>query len=247
MKKLPYTIEKYRDRKSWLKARGVGGSDLCAVVNGVGRWGTIVGVWEELVYGIQGTLIENQSMTDGRRAEEPIKELFLIRHPELERLSPSKAIWLVRRNDTPEITLSPDTLVKRGKEQGFAEIKLKTIHNESVIPNYLVNLKEEEPQYYWQIIHYFVAKPDTAFGYFVVCFDLQKKEEDGAWRHQRYLIDELYISRQDVLEDIERAEKALQDFIVNSLRPKKRPEIKLEGRKETQIQWDKSSNIKTLR
>ena len=247
MKKLQYTIEKYRSRQAWLNARGVGGSDLAAVVNGIGRWGTIIGVWEELVYGIKEPLAESQLMADGRRAEEPIKELFLIRHPELERTSPSKAIWLIRRTDTPEITLSPDMLLKRGKEQGFAEIKLKTIHNESVIPNYLVNLKEEEPQYYWQLIHYFVAKQDIAFGYFVVCFDLQTKEEDGSWKHQRYLIDELYISKEDVLEDIERAEKALQDFIVNNLRTKKRPEVKLEGRKETQIQWNKSSNIKTLR
>lgn len=245
--KKQYEIEKYRNRQAWLQARRIGGTDLCSIVNGVGRWGNIVSVWESLVYGSREPLSENQAMADGRKAEEHIKELFLLRHPELSRFSPAKAIWLVRRKDFPEITLSPDTLVKRGKDEGFVEIKLKSIYNEASIPNYLVNIKAEEPQYYWQIIHYFIAKPDTVFGYFVVCFDVQSKDEDGNWKHSRYTIDELYIRREDVLDDIGRGEAALEDFILNSLRTKKRPEIKLEGRKEKPISWDKSSNIQTLR
>lgn len=241
-----YVIRKFKTREPWLKARQIGGSDLCAVVNGVSRWSNVVEVYDRIVTGYEPAK-DSGRMAMGRKAEEPIKELFLISQPNLKRVSPKKIIWLIQRKDYPEITLSPDTIVSNGLEQGFIEIKFKQIFSENEIPAYMTNLKEEDPQYYWQLIHYFVAKCDLKFGYLVICFDICTKNEKGEWEHSKYLIDSLYMPRDYVKADIALAESKLIDLITNNIRPRIRPQTTLKGEQKENIQWNKLSNIKKLR
>ena len=243
-----YLIEKYRTRALWLKARGIGGSDLAAIVNKVGRWANFIEVYDRLK-GKPEPERDTVSMSRGRKAEEPVKELFLLSHPELSRVSPKRSIWLIRRKDLREITLSPDTLLRDRKgRKCFAEIKLKQVFGEAQIPTYLQSLREEEPQYWWQCMHYFVAMDDCAAGYLVVCFEVMEKDEKGKWRHSRFVIDELRIPREAVAEDIALAEETLKAFILENLRPGIRPKTTIQSeRSEKKIEWTKSSSIRTLK
>lgn len=248
-----YRIEKYLKREDWLKARKIGGTDLAKLVNKVARWGNFIELYEDLTSPNKEikAVKETSSMARGKKAEEHIKELFLLTQPELTRLSPAKSYWLIKRKDYEEITLSPDTLVKDKNTHalGFIEIKLKQIYSEAQIPQYMVNLKEEEPQYYWQNIHYYISMNDCKFGYLVVAFDLQKKNEvTGKWTHDKYIIDSLRSNREDVQTDIDLGEECLQDFILNNLRKKQRPKTILKEEKEKgKIEWNKLSNIKVLK
>lgn len=242
---MKYRIEKYRSRAEWLKARGIGGSDLCSIVNKVGRWGNFIEVYDRCM-GQTQEQADTESMSRGRKAEEPIKSLFLMLNPKLKRQSPANSIWLVRRTDYPEMTLSPDTLVTEGREKGFVEIKLKQVFSESKIPEYLMNLKEEEPQYWWQLIDYFIVKPDTTFGYLAVGFDVMTMQ-DGKWVRDKFVLNWLRITREAVSEDIKAGEESLIRFITENIRPKKRPQVILEGQEKGTIQWIKSSVIQTLK
>lgn len=243
-----YSIEIYKERKDWLEARCIGGTDLAKLVNKVARWGNFIELYDKLVYGEEVETIENELMTKGKMAEENIKNLFLINHPELERINPSNELWLIRRKDYPEITLSPDTLVKKGNEKGYIEIKYKEIYNEESIPDYLMNLKEKDPQYFWQNIHHFVSMDDVSFGYLVVAFAVKKKnKETGLWEFDKYIIDSLYLTRDYLNKDIELGNECLIDFIENNLRPKIRPKTKLKETTEEKIEWNKLSNIALLK
>ena len=240
----PYVIERYKFRSHWLKQRKIGGSDIACIVNKVGRWGSFIDVYDRIKNGVIDET-DNESMSDGREAEEPIKELFLIAHKEYKRINDDGLIWMLRRRDYPELTLSPDTLIKKEEGTGFLEIKLKKVYSEDEIPNYLMNLKENEPQYWWQLMHYFVVGTDIKFGHLVVCFDVLGKQ-DEKWCHQRFVIEDLEITRESVEEDIQTAEKEAIKFIEENLRLGIRPKTKLEGHEGGNIKWTKLSNTQTF-
>ena len=244
-----YKIKKFTKRNDWLNARCIGSTDLAKLVNKVARWGNFIELYDKLVGNIEEEKKENEFMSRGRRAEEPIKELFLITHQNLKRINPNRSLWLVQRNDYPEITLSPDTLVNdENGDLGYIEIKYKQIASERQIIPYLSDLKESEPQYYWQNIHHFITMEDCKFGYLVVAFDvLKKNEETGVWEHDKYIIESLKITRDVVEEDIQVGEETLIDFIVNNLRPQIRPKTKLKDEKEIDIEWNNWSRIQILK
>lgn len=243
-----YKIEIYHDKIDWLKARCIGGTDLAKLVDKVAKWGNFIDLYDKLVYGEEQEIIENELMIKGKKSEENIKNLFLINHPELKRINPENELWLVRRKDYPEITLSPDTLVKKADDLGYIEIKYKEIYNEDNIPDYMINLKEREPQYYWQNVDYFISMNNLKFGYLVIAFAVKKKnKETGIWEFDKYIIDSLYMTREYLKNDIDLGEKNLIDFIENNLRPKIRPKTKLKGLEEEKIEWSKLSNIVQLR
>lgn len=242
-----YTIEKYRVREEWLKNRCIGGTDLAKLINKVARWGSFIELYESLTGNTKSNK-DNALMSKGRRAEEHIKELFLIAHPELKCISPSKTFWLIRRKDYPEITLSPDTLVKEGNKLGYFEIKYKEIYSEKKIPLYLMDLKNEEPQYYWQNIHYYETMNDLEFGYLVVVFAVHKKNEiTDKWEFDKFIIDSLKTDRKSLSDDIADGENALVDFITNNLRPRIKPRTILQEKQEETIEWTKSYHIHKLR
>lgn len=235
--KVLYDIERYKNRTEWLKARGIGGSEIACIVNKVGRWGTFIDVYDRMVYGFTEEA-ESESMSNGKRAEKPIKELFLIAHEEYEQIGDDGEILMLRRKDYPELTLSPDTLIKKGEEKGFVEIKLKQVFSEDEIADYMTSLREKEPQYWWQLIHYFVVGTDITFGHIAVCFDILGKQDDK-WLHQRYVIEDLFIERSSVEEDIKTAESESIKFIEENIRPMIRPKTLVEGNEGGKIEWTK--------
>lgn len=240
-------IKTFKSKKTWLKNRRIGGTDLATIVNGVGRWETLDDLYNRLINGKKKEQKENTLMKNGKTAEKAIKTLFLINNPNLKEITPKEPFTLVINGKEPLLTLSPDclTINRVTKEHGFLEIKNKTIYSEKAIGNYLSNLKEEEPQYYYQLLHYFIVENKIKNGYLVVAFNLLKKEGD-AWQYDKTIIESLYLTRETVKEDIKTVKKKLKDFIENNVKKRVRPQTKLIGQKEDKIEWTKLSNITIL-
>lgn len=237
----------FKTKKAWLENRKIGGTDLATVVNGVGRWQTINDLYDRLVNGKTENKKDTQIMANGRNAEQHINALFLMETPHLRPLRHKQGYLLITKKNAPYLTLSPDCLVKdntNGKK-GFIEIKLKQVYNEKQIANYLGNLKDEEPQYYWQLIHYFIVENSLQFGYLVVAFQVKRKEGE-TWQNDKIIIDSLKVNRQDVSDDIKTAKAKLKDFINNNVVKHVRPSVKVIGQKEEKIEWTKLSNITIL-
>lgn len=250
-------IEQFKDKSNWIAARGIGGTDLYSIINKQGKWGDFITLYDKLTaptlngaQNAQKGAKNNIAMENGKRAEQSIRELFLIARPDLTNINPACEWWLVRSKTLPELTISPDTLVKDTRGNiGFVELKLKQFYNADKIADYLTDLKDNEPQYYWQLIHYFVVIDECQFGYIVVAFNLLKKDDQGHWQHDKYIIDSAKIERADVTDDIELARRELTDFITNNLKAKKRPRTLTENqqKKENKIEWIKLSNIQRLK
>ena len=237
----------FKSKKQWLKNRKIGGTDLATVINGVGRWQSVGDLYDRLVNGKVENKKETQAMANGRLAESHIIALFLTQTPHLRPIRHGQGYLLITNQNEPYLTLSPDCLVKdtQSKQRGFIEIKLKQIYSENQIANYLGNLKEEEPQYYWQLIHYFIVEKSLQFGYLVVAFQIKRKEGE-TWQNDKIIIDSLKVNRQDVQDDINTAKAKLKDFINNNVIKHVRPSVKVENQKESKIEWSKLSNIAIL-
>lgn len=207
-------------KTEWKNKRKIGGTDLCAIVNDKGRWNNIVEIYERIV---NAKTPKDQSTIKtkmGTLAENHIRQLFLLQHSELDSIYSYKDIILCISDLSDYITLSPDTLItdRNTNEKGFIEIKYKEITNENKIGDYLLNLKEREPQYYWQLIHYFVVDEKATFGYLVVAFVIKQHNE-----YQKTIIESLKINRDDVKDDVELATNKLLDFIENNIEKKEKP------------------------
>lgn len=209
-----------KTKGEWKDKRKIGGTDLCAIVNGKGRWNTIIDVYNRLVENKQPKEQGNEKTKRGTLAENHIRQLFLLQHNELDAIYNSSNIILCISDLNDYITLSPDTLVynKFTQENGFIEIKYKEISNENKIGDYLLNLKEREPQYYWQLIHYFLVDEKATFGYLTVAFVIKKQG-----KYDKTIIDSLKIEREFVKEDIAIATTKTLDFILNNVDKKVKP------------------------
>lgn len=237
-----YKIEYFNNTNDWLKARKIGSTELINLVAFKSKYGNILDLYDRLIENKEIVKKTTSRMSNGKRAEKHIKELFLIENSNYrETFVNENKIMLVVREDYNELTLSPDCLIDNVKtnEHGFIEIKYIEIGSEDKIQEYMCDLKNQAPQYYRQCIHYFIVKNDIDFGEFVVAFHCIKE--------QRIVIESLKLERSEIEKDIKEGEEKAIDFIVNNLRTKQRPKIVLENTEESKIEWSKLSNIQILR
>lgn len=232
---MAYDTLTFTSREEWLKARGIGGTDLCAIVNGKGRWESIYDVYDRLTSQKEMETLEeeklpSEEMKKGLESEKSVRDLYLINHKEYKEITKRKEVTLLVDKAYPETTLSPDTLVVQGdgfykpSRKGFVEIKTKQVYSFNQIDEYLSNLKENEPQYYWQLIHYFLVGDDLEFGDIVFAFTLMKHDDMlDKWYPDKIIIDSLSTTREAVALDIEVAREAVRSFIEDNLRPHIRP------------------------
>lgn len=242
-------VLKFKSREEWLAARGIGGTDLCAIVNGKGRWETIIELYDKL----KGVSVEKEFDTDamakGRESEEHILRLFGLNHTELHIPPKSQSIIMFQDGEYPEFTLTPDGLCENrdSEEIGFLEIKTKQVYSMNEIDEWLGSLKEIEPQYYWQLIGYFAINEGLKFGYLVGAFTLMKRNDmTEEWYPDKIIIDSLKVSREVVKEDIELAREKVKRFILENLRTNTRPRVVTSDkqRKEEEEIWISYLNSK---
>lgn len=235
-----YSINYYNTIQEWLEHRRIGGTELVNIMLFKSKYGNIIDLYDRLK-GETKKVHQNANMQNGKRAEEHIRELFLIENQNYKKvLNKENEILLIQRNDFPEITLSPDCIIENeNKELGYIEIKYLEISSENKIQEYMCNLKTLAPHYYYQNLHYFITCEDIKFGQFVVAFHCRKE--------QRIIIESLKFERSNLEEELKECEEKLKDFIINNLRADIRPSVKIENEKGEQIEWNKLSNIKILK
>ena len=86
MAKRTFKEIRFTDREEWKGARRIGGSDL-ATLMGEGKWQTINDIYTRLVYPDRvksNNLDNNPRVKEGARAEEHIRNLFALEHPNIK-------------------------------------------------------------------------------------------------------------------------------------------------------------------
>lgn len=209
-----------KTKEEWKNQRQIGSTDLCAIVNGKGRWHNIVDIYDRVVLKNKQKEVDTSKTKLGTLAERHIRSLFLLQHSELKQEYGGIDHLLIISDLNDYLTLSPDTIVsdRDTNDLGFVEIKYKEISNENTIADYLLNLKEKDPQYYCQVIDYFIKMEKATFGYLVIAFVVKHK---GVY--QKTIIDSLRIERETVKEDIDLGTRKLLDFVHNNIEKKQKP------------------------
>ena len=188
--------------EEWLleRKKGLGASDAGTII-GVNPWKTNVELWQEKTGQREPEDISSKPYVQyGHQAEEHIRGLFALDHPELQVIyeSPYK---IIRSEDYPFIFCTPDgELVDRETgEIGGLEIKTTEIMNSSKWQEWDGRIPD---QYYAQVCHQMAAA-----GWCFVWLRAQIKytTRDGEKRAE---MREYYIARGEVEEDIKALLKA---------------------------------------
>ena len=145
----------FNNREEWKKARRIGGSDL-ATIMGEGKWQTISDIYTRLVYPERtksNNLDNNPRVQEGARAEEHIRNLFALEHPNIKVINPPSENWLFVRNDNEFITVSPDGILN--DYTGALEIKDVEIYSNKQLESWKSG--DIPKQYFYQIMQYFIV------------------------------------------------------------------------------------------
>lgn len=217
MTKKNYSRELYTNKEDWLKARGIGGSSAGAIL-GVSKWETANDVYSSIVFN-RNKSFDNERMKEGRDAEDLIRKLFIIEHPNLKVVEPpvNNQYRLFRRVDEPMLTLTPDGLID---DDGGLEIKDVELRKKEDIVNWLSG--NIPPYYYTQLIQYFIVKTDLKYMILLARLKIYQKGELDHIETREYKL-----TRKGAKKEIEKQEKILIDFIRNNIEQKIRPSLKI--------------------
>lgn len=207
-----YSKITFQNRKKWLNARKIGGSDL-AVIVGEGKRGTPEDIVNRICFN-KDKFKTSKLMEEGAKAEGPIIELFKIEHPNIKITKAPKNNWLFVRQGDEFMTVSPDAL--GNKCTVGLEIKHCRAYRKSQLEEWKHGIIPK--QYYYQIIQYFIVINTLKEIYLNVRLLVMEK---GEIEH----IEELcyHFNRIDFIEEIERCYLLEKAFINLYIIPKVLP------------------------
>lgn len=204
-----------RNEKEWhnARAKGIGGSDAAAII-GRNPYMTNIDLWEiKTGRKKQEDISDKPCVIFGKMAEDPIREIFILDHPEYEVFHED---WGNKQNpDFPFIRGSFDGELteKETGRHGILEIKTTNI---------LQSMQKEKwndrvpDNYFCQLLHYFLVDPTAEFA---VLKARLRMEYDG---QIRATIRHYHFERSDYLEDIEYLkvkEIEFWDCVLKDIRP----------------------------
>ena len=181
-KKAAYDSLSFRTEADWLAGRtkGIGGSDSSAVI-GKNPWKTNVQLYREKV-GLIHTpdVSNNDAVKYGKSAEEPLRRLFQLDHPELIVNYKSKII--LENREFPFILYSPDGLLKERESgrKGILEIKTTTIVQSMQKEKWNNRVPDN---YYVQVLHGLLV---TDFDFIILRAQLKYKSGDLSIREYHF-------------------------------------------------------------
>ena len=184
--------EHYEDRGAWLAARhyGIGASDASAIF-GLSPWKSSWQLWKEKVGEPQTTdSIVNNAVILGTQLENPVREIFRIKHPELEVEHFPYDILYQDTNPWLRATLDGEITDKATGRKGVYEGKTATC----IKGIDWARWQQQIPQHYfiqclWQL-------NATNYDFVYLCAFLMNKEGD------RCEYREYYIERTECEEDL---------------------------------------------
>ena len=198
------TIPKTHDE--WLRERrkGIGASDAGAIL-GLSKWKSNVELWAEKTGQREPEDIsEKPAVKYGHEAEQYIRGLFALDHPELQ-LTYESPYKIIRNPDHGFIFCTPDGELydpETGRHGGL-EIKTTEIQNASQWASWKGRIPDT---YYAQVLHQMLA---ACWGFVWLVAQIKWTTMDGEMRKETR---EYFIDRNDVQEDIDALEKATIEF-----------------------------------
>jgi putative phage-type endonuclease len=145
-----------QQRLQWLEQRknGIGGSDAAAII-GANPYKTSIELWEEKTGIREDDFVENEFTKYGKDAEAPLRELFILDHPQYEVTHDEFKVHQHEQYPFLQASLDGELVDKETGEYGILEIKttniLQSMHREK--------WNGQIPQnYYIQVLHYMYVK-----------------------------------------------------------------------------------------
>lgn len=203
-----------KSHDEWLKNRtvGIGGSDSSAIL-GISPFKSNIDLWLEKTGQKEPEDISDDAKVKyGHDAEDSIRNLFMLDHPEYELFHDEYMI--LRSNKYPFLQASLDgelTEIETGK-RGILEIKTTEIMNKQMLDEWKNGIPNH---YYTQCLHYLIVT-----GYEFVWLRAKLK---FVWDSNYQEIRDYYFARAEVIEDMkylfEKEEKFWNENVMKGVRP----------------------------
>lgn len=177
-----------KDREEWLKAREtkIGGSEASSLI-GMNKYTSLHDLWERKIKGIKSD-ISNELIEYGNNMEPLLRELYRIKHPEMDVQYSGNTILYSKQYEW--ISYSPDGLLWDGSRAGILEIKTSFIRNTEMSNEWKDRIPDS---YYLQILHGLIC---TGFEFVNLIAELRYIDGNSSIR-------QYHIERLEVLDDIE--------------------------------------------
>jgi putative phage-type endonuclease len=189
-------ILKPENREEWLAMRqeqGIGGSDSGAIL-GFNPWQTNLQLWRyKTGLEVPPDLSDNPSVIFGKKAEEHIRELFVLDYPHFDCDYHEFFMYVNDKLPWQFATLDGELTDKESGERGILEIKTTTIQNKSQWDEWENGIPQ---RYYAQVLHQLSA---TGWN-FAILRAYIRHYKGGEFRAT---VRDYRIDRKDVQEDIE--------------------------------------------
>lgn len=184
-----------KSHEDWLRERqnGLGASDAGTII-GVNAWKTNVALWEEKTGRRKPEDIsEKPQVRYGHDAEQHIRALFALDHPELK-VSYESPYKIIRSDTYPFVFCTPDgEIVDEKSRIGGLEIKTTEIMNSRQWAQWDGRIPDT---YYAQVCHQMLA---AAWRFVWLRVQIKYTTRDGEKRAETR---DYYIDRQEAIEDI---------------------------------------------
>ena len=186
-----YKCRIFKNEEEWKKNRfrGVGGSDASALI-GQNKYKSNKQLWIDKKR-MQFSDITNDAIEYGKAAEDPIRKLFALKHPEYD--VQYKDFCQLQSNSKPYRFYSPDGLIyeKATGRKGIYEGKTTLIQNMSMYNEW----KYGVPQHYFiQTLHGILV---TDFDFVVINAELR-----FAWERNTETVERIF-EKDEILESLE--------------------------------------------
>lgn len=203
----------YENHENWLKARknGIGGSDAACIV-GYNPYKSNVDLWLEKTNRKDAQDISNKECVQfGKKAEEPIRELFELEHPNYIIIHNEFAIY--SNKEFPYLLASLDgELIDTDCTHGILEIKTANICNSVMFQKWNNRVPDN---YYIQILHYFLV---TGFKFAILKARICMSDSNIMIKHYYFNANDFEIKRD--IEWLKTAEiKFWNDNVFNDKKP----------------------------
>lgn len=177
-----------KDREEWLKAREtkIGGSEASSLI-GMNKYTSLHDLWERKIKGIKSD-ISNELIEYGNNMEPLLRELYRIKHPEMDVQYSGNTILYSKQYEW--MSYSPDGLLWDGSRAGILEIKTSFIRNFDMNSEW----KDSIPQnYFIQVLWGLIC---TGFEFVDLIAELRYLDGNSSIR-------QYHIEKIEVLDDME--------------------------------------------
>lgn len=215
--------ETFKTRGAWLKARGIGGSEVGAIM-GTSKFLTLDDVYTAHTRPEKAEDEKTGVMVRGTKAEEHIRRLFALDHFDEYKVTnpPRKGAWLWRRKDKPYMTCTPDGLLKdlNTGDTGVLEIKYADILKSEAKQEWEGNTIPS--QYLSQCVNYLAVNPRWKFVVLTAYLKSYRQYEEG-WKFDKAERREYVLYRKEFANYIRYQEMKETEFWEKHVLPHERP------------------------